>query len=220
MDQLDEIAPPPDESGVDVAVDVEVRPWWQSKLNLGVIAVAIALLCGGLGWVIGNNRALPDPNKTDIGFLQDMRTHHEQAAELSFNYLARPGTNPDLRVIAREIAFGQGIEIGRMIQLLRQFGAAESNETDVVMSWMNEPTPTDRMPGLATEADLDKLRASTGADADQLFANLMIAHHQGGIHMAQYAAEHANDPEVKLMAASMVAGQTGEISELRGLIGQ
>ncbi len=226
MDQLEETAPPPDGTGaevdadVDVDAEVEVRPWWQSKLNLGVIAVAIALLCGALGWVIGNNRALPDPNKTDIGFLQDMRTHHEQAVEIALNYLARPDTNPDLQVIAREIVFGQSIEIGRMIQLLRQFGAAESNETDVVMSWMNTPTPTDRMPGLATDADISKLAASTGADADQLFANLMIAHHQGGIHMAQYAATHANVPEVKLMASSMVAGQTGEISELRGLIGQ
>ena len=165
MDQLEEIASSPDEIGVGE----EVRPWWQSKLNLGVIAVAIAVLCGSLGWVIGNNRALPDPNTTDIGFLQDMRTHHEQAVELALHYLARPGTNPDLQDIAREIAFGQGIEIGRMIQLLRQFGAAESNETDVVMSWMNTPTPTDRMPGLATDADISKLAASTGAEADQLF---------------------------------------------------
>jgi uncharacterized protein (DUF305 family) len=222
MDQLEEIAPQPDDVGgpVDVGTDVDFRPWWQSKLNLGILALAIALLCGGLGWMIGNNRALPDPNKTDIGFLQDMRTHHEQAVLIALNYLARPDTDPNLRAIAREIAFGQSIEIGRMIQLLRQFGAAESNESDVVMSWMNEPLPTDRMPGLATDADISKLAASTGADADKLFADLMIAHHQGGIHMAQFAADHANVAEVKLLAKSMVTGQTGEISELRGLIGQ
>jgi uncharacterized protein (DUF305 family) len=222
MDQVEEISPQPDDVGgpVDDAADVEVRPWWQSKLNLGILALAIALLCGGLGWMVGNNRALPDPNKTDIGFLQDMRTHHEQAVLIALNYLARPDTDPNLQAIAREIAFGQSIEIGRMIQLLRQFGAAESNESDTVMSWMNEPLPTDRMPGLATDADISKLAASTGADADKLFADLMIAHHQGGIHMAQFAADHANVPEVKLLAKSMVTGQTGEISELQGLIGQ
>ena len=59
------------------------------------------------------------------------------------------------------------------------------------MTWMNEPTPIDRMPGLASDADIDKLLASSGTDADKLFADLMIAHHQGGIHMAQYAVEHA-----------------------------
>lgn len=210
MDTIDEIVAPPDE--------IEVRPWWQSKLNLGVLAVAIALLCGAVGWLVGNNRAIPDPNRIDVGFLQDMRTHHEQAVNLGLYYLELQGTNADLRVIAREIVFGQSIEIGRMIQLLRLYGATETNESDVAMTWMNEPTPNDRMPGLASDADIDKLLASSGKDADQLFVDLMIAHHQGGIHMAQYAVDHANEIEVRRFAYSMVVGQTGEIDEMRALL--
>jgi uncharacterized protein (DUF305 family) len=197
---------------------VERRPWWQSKLNLGVLAVAIAVLCGGLGWLIGNNRAIPDPNHVDIGFLQDMRAHHEQGVYLGLYYLADPGTNADLRVIAREIVFGQSIEIGRMIQLLRDFGATETNESDTAMTWMNEPTPIDRMPGLASDADITKLLGSSGAAADQLFVALMTAHHQGGIHMAQYAADHGHDLEVRRLGYSMVVGQTGEISEMQALV--
>lgn len=210
MDTIDEIVAPPDE--------IEVRAWWQSKLNLGVLAVAIALLCGAVGWLVGNNRAIPDPNRIDVGFLQDMRTHHEQAVNLGLYYLELQGTNADLRVIAREIVFGQSIEIGRMIQLLRLYGATETNESDVAMTWMNEPTPNDRMPGLASDADIDKLLASSGKDADQLFVDLMIAHHQGGIHMAQYAVDHANEIEVRRFAYSMVVGQTGEIDEMRALL--
>ena len=210
MDTIDEIVAPPDE--------IEVWPWWQSKLNLGVLAVAIALLCGAVGWLVGNNRAIPDPNRIDVGFLQDMRTHHEQAVNLGLYYLELQGTNADLRVIAREIVFGQSIEIGRMIQLLRLYGATETNESDVAMTWMNEPTPNDRMPGLASDADIDKLLASSGKDADQLFVDLMIAHHQGGIHMAQYAVDHANEIEVRRFAYSMVVGQTGEIDEMRALL--
>jgi uncharacterized protein (DUF305 family) len=210
MDSVTTEAPPID--------DVKTLPWWQSKLNLAVLAVAIAVLCGGLGWLVGNNRAIPDPNKVDIGFLQDMRTHHEQAVYLGLYYLEDTGTNPDLRDIAREIVFGQGIEIGRMIQLLRQFGATETNETDTAMTWMNEPTPIDRMPGLASDADIDKLLSSTGKAADQQFVALMVAHHQGGIHMAQYALDHANVIEVKRFAYAMITGQTGEISEMQALI--
>ena len=198
--------------------EIETRPWWHSKLNLGVLGLAIALLCGALGWVIGNNRAIPDPNSTDIGFLQDMRTHHEQAVYLGLYYLSVQGTDRDLRDIAREIVFSQGIEIGRMIQLLRQFGATETNESDVAMTWMNEPTPADRMPGLASQEDIDKLLSSTGAAADQLFVALMTAHHEGGIHMAQYALDHANVIEVRRFAFSMISGQTGEINEMRALI--
>jgi uncharacterized protein (DUF305 family) len=210
MDQLTDEAPPTDVG--------ETLPWWQSKLNLGVLAIAIAVLCGGLGWLIGNNRAIPDPNSTDIGFLQDMRTHHEQAVYLGLYYLSDAGTNPDLRDIAREIVFGQGIEIGRMIQLLRQFGATETNETETAMTWMNEPTPVDRMPGLASDADIDKLLASSGKAADQQFVALMVAHHLGGIHMARYALDHANVLEVKRFAYAMITGQTGEISEMQALI--
>ena len=195
-------------------------PWWQSKLNLVVLAVAIAVLCGGLAWMVGNNRAIPDPNQTDVGFLQDMRTHHEQAVYLGLYYLGDPGTSPAIRDIAREIVFGQGIEIGRMIQLLRQFGKPEANPGDTAMAWMNEPTPSDRMPGLATDSDIDKLVAASGKDADTLFVDLMVAHHEGGIHMASYAAQHANVGEVRAMAASMVTGQQEEIAELRGLIGE
>ena len=210
MDQL--------EASIDIPEEVETRPWWQSKLNLGVLGLALALLCGARGWVIGNNRAIPDPNSTDIGFLQDMRTHHEQAVYLSLYYLSLQGTDRDLRDIAREIVFSQGIEIGRMIQLLRQYGATETNESDVAMTWMNEPTPADRMPGLASQEDIDKLLSSTGAEADQLFVDLMTAHHEGGIHMAQYALDHANEIEVRRFAYSMISGQTGEINEMRALI--
>ncbi len=210
MDQLEYIVAPLEE--------VEIQPWWHSKLNLGVIALAIAVLCGALGWVVGNNRAIPDPNSTDTGFLQDMRTHHEQAVYLGLYFLSLDGTDRDLRDIAREITFGQGIEIGRMIQLLRQYGATETNESDVAMTWMNEPTPSDRMPGLASDSDIDTLLASSGSAADELFVELMIAHHQGGIHMAEYALEHANVIEVRRFAFAMISGQTGEIEELRALI--
>jgi uncharacterized protein (DUF305 family) len=210
MHQIEEIDPSSDE--------IETRPWWQSKLNLGVVAVAIAVLCGALGWVVGNNRALPNPNAVDTGFLQDMRAHHEQAVLLGLYYLELTDTNADLRVIAREVVFGQAIEIGRMIQLLRQFGKPETNESDVAMTWMNEPTPVDRMPGLASDADIDKLLASSGTEADQLFVALLTAHHQGGIHMAQYALDHANVIEVRRFAFAMISGQTGEIDEMRALI--
>lgn len=211
MEQLvDEAAPATD--------DGRPLPWWQSKLNLVVLGLAIAILCGGLGWMIGNNRAVPDPNSTDVGFLQDMRAHHEQAVYLGLYYLSDDGTRPALRDIAREIVFGQGIEIGRMIEMLREFGAASANQTETAMAWMNEPTPVDRMPGLASDADIDELLASSGAEADALFVDLMITHHQGGVHMAQYAATNANVGVVRRFAGAMVSNQLGEIEEMRALV--
>jgi uncharacterized protein (DUF305 family) len=196
----------------------EVLPWYHSWINLAVVALAIAVLAGGLGYVIGNNRALPDPNDTDVGFLQDMRYHHEQAVTMGLIFVTRPDTMPGLRTIAREIVVGQELEIGRMVQLLRDFGESEINETDVAMTWMGDPTPLDRMPGLAAQGDLEALNAASGADADELFVRLMVAHHQGGLHMAEHAADHAGTTEVRRLAASMVIGQTNEIEEMQTLV--
>jgi uncharacterized protein (DUF305 family) len=102
--------------------------------------------------------------------------------------------------------------------LLRGFGASEVNETDVAMAWMGEPVALDRMPGLATDDDIDALRRAVGPDADDVFVALMTAHHQGGVHMAEHAAEHAAVDEVRRMARSMAVAQTEEIEEMATLL--
>ena len=119
--------------------EAEVLPWYHSALNLVALVAAVAVLAAGIGWVVGNNRALPDPDATDIGFLQDMRYHHEQAVQMALLYLDDPDRDANLTTIAREIVVGQNIEIGRFIQLLRDWGESEVNETDLAMAWMNEP---------------------------------------------------------------------------------
>jgi uncharacterized protein (DUF305 family) len=148
-----------------------------------------------------------------------MRSHHDQAVQMAFMYLALPDTDPGLRVVARNILLSQGIDIGRMIQLLRDMDEPEAAaETDEAMAWMGMATPRDRMPGLATEEQLDEFGASRGAAADRMFVDLMTAHHQGGIHMAEFAATEADNDEVRAMAESMATSQAEEIAELQGLI--
>ncbi len=196
----------------------QLLPWWHSPLNLALVLLTAVVLAAGIGYVVGNNRALEDPGPTDIGFLQDMRVHHEQAVQMSLVYLDRPDTAPALQTTAREILVGQNLEIGRMIQLLRGFGASEVNETDVAMAWMGEPVALERMPGLATEDDIDALRRAVGAEADEVFVALMTAHHQGGVHMAEHAAEHAEVDEVRRMARAMAMVQAEEIEEMATLL--
>lgn len=198
--------------------DTIVLPWWQHPFNIAVIVVTAALLAGMVGWMIGDSGADRDAGAVDVGFLQDMREHHEQAVEMGYLYLSLDGTSPGLRTVARSIILGQGIEIGRMIQLLRDFGESEVNEGDTSMAWMGHPVPLGEMPGMATDAELDQLGAASGADADNLFVDLMVRHHEGGIGMAEYAADNASDPEVKAMATAIATGQREEITELERLV--
>lgn len=206
--------------------DEKVLPWWMNPVNIVVMVLAAAVLAAAIGFVFGESRGKGAKNESDIGFLQDMRIHHEQAVNMGLIYLdvsaSGMGDGSDsrgiLRLIAREIIVNQSNESGRMVQILRQFDAAETNETDEVMGWMGEPVPLARMPGYATDEEMRTLQQSRGAEADRLFAKLMIAHHKGGVHMAEHAGMHGSSDEVRAMADSMVKAQSSEIAEMKKLL--
>ena len=203
----------------DAGDDVIVLPWWQHPLNILTLLVATALLAGMIGWLVHDESSDQAGGAVDVGFLQDMRVHHDQAVQIAYIYLDRPDTDGGLRTVARSIVLGQGIDIGRMIQLLRELDAPEVSDTDMTMGWMGMEVPIDEMPGLASDTELAALVAADGAEADRQFAELMITHHRGGLDMAAYAAREADVEEVRLMAASILDSQRDEIAELEGLAG-
>jgi len=204
-----------DDGGEDDESDVVVLSWWQNPINIITMLVGTALIAGMIGWLIADTAAEPDANDVDVGFLQDMRDHHDQAIQMSLIYLTRPDTAPGLRTVARNVLVGQAVDSGRMIQLLRDLDAPEAADSEEAMAWMGMPTPRDQMVGMAPEEQLEELGAASGADADRLFVELMSAHHQGGIHMAEFAATEAANEEVREMAASMADSQAEEIIELQ-----
>ena len=205
-----------DEHGDDELVDDEiVLPWWQHPLNIFTIVITAALLAGMAGWMIGDTNSELAHNQVDTGFLQDMREHHEQAVYMSFIYNSLPDADAGLRTVATSIIIGQNQEIGRMVQMLRMFGEPEANEGDTSMAWMGMPVERGEMPGMATEEDLDKLATLSGREADEFFVQLMKAHHEGGIHMAEYASGNAENDETKALASAIVKSQQDEIAEMQ-----
>ena len=182
--------------------------------------VVLVFVSAGIGFNIGKKSAALSHNRVDTGFLQDMRIHHEQAVAMSSIYLAiSPDGNNTLRQIARQIMLDQSMEGGRMVQLLRMFKEAETNESDQVMSWMGTPLPLEKMPGYATDAEMKTLSESRNVDADKTFARMMIAHHKGAIHMAEFAVNEAINPEVIAFARSILSAQQGEINEIARIAG-
>jgi uncharacterized protein (DUF305 family) len=75
-----------------------------------------------------------------------------------------------------------------------------------------------RMPGMASDAELLKLKTATGKDFDIQFCQLMIRHHLGGIHMAESAAKLANEERVRSLAESMINSQRFDISNLNDIL--
>jgi uncharacterized protein (DUF305 family) len=194
------------------------EPWWHSPWRLVVLGVALVFLGGAIGFFLTSRSSdAPDGGSVDVGFLQDMRYHHDQATQMSLAYLQKPTgeQDPALRTIAAELLLEQQLEAGAMVQLLHEYGQPEANESGTGMAWMGMPLPVDRMPGMASAEEISALKAATARDADILFCQLMTAHHQGGLHMAEYAAGQAGKQRVRQLATAMIKGQSDEIVELQ-----
>lgn len=70
------------------------------------------------------------------------------------------------------------------------------------------------MPGLATAAQFADLEAAVGADADDVFTELMIRHHAAGVVMAEFADAGGDNARVRRFARGIARVQRTEIAEL------
>jgi uncharacterized protein (DUF305 family) len=178
---------------------------------LPAIFLGLALLALGVGVASWWHNRETTPGAVDIGFYDDMSTHHLQAIRMANIYMEN-GDNADLKARAEEIAYFQSGDVREMQNALADWN--EDGTPDTAMEWMGTPVPQDAQPGMATPAQIAALEVARGTELDDLFTQLMIEHHAGGIHMAQYAQQHARLQEVRDLARAMAANQEMEIGEL------
>ncbi len=124
--------------------------------RVAVLVVAVAFLGFAIGMFVTRDRS-PGANSVDVGFLQDMLTHHDQALGVATLTLAY-GHDPVVRSYAREVLNEQSYETGVMTQLLADWGYGRDDRSDQAMAWMGMPVPVAQMPGLLTDAELDQYR--------------------------------------------------------------
>lgn len=151
--------------------------------------------------------------QVDAGFAYDMSRHHAQAVELSEIVSART-VDPAVLRLARDVALTQQYQIGQMRGWLDAWGLPATT-TDEPMAWMGMRGP---MPGLASAEELEALRSLSGDAADQMYLELLIRHHRGGVEMASVAAEEASSPYVRALAASMVVAQSAEVKTMQAML--
>jgi uncharacterized protein (DUF305 family) len=193
-------------------------PTWMQLL---VAALAVGLLGGAIGYVIGKGKP-PADDSVDVGFLQDMIDHHEQGVLMARMVLdkEKSDVDPVVRTLAEEVILIQEREIGLMDAQLSIWGKIRGDLDRNAMTWMGMSTTVGTMPGMQTQAALDSLDAAKGADADRLFLTMMRDHHQGGVHMAQDAARHAGSTRVRDLATRIARSQSSEIEEYTGILRQ
>lgn len=197
---------------------------------LGVLLIGVAL--GALARIPLGGGGEPDPGPVDIGFTQDMSAHHAQAVEMAGVVLVR-STDTDVRRLAYDILTTQQSQVGRMQGWLQLWGEP-AQSVDGHMGWMTGPEgghahgggdasttatgPVATMPGMATQEELASLRQAVGPGLDTLFLQLMLRHHQGGLPMIQYAADHAETIAVRTLAGTMSQTQQGESQLMTGML--
>lgn len=184
--------------------------------QLVALLLVVALVAGLVGWWAGrrDDGGVPGASSVDVGFMHDMIDHHDQAVQMSLYQLSN-GTPEGPMGFAKDVIVTQRYEIGVMEGWLRRWGYERADlDRDDAMAWMGMAVPAAQMPGMATEAQIDALRTGEGRAADTAFFDLMIAHHRGGIHMANYAARYATDARVRTLARGMAANQTLEVQEM------
>jgi uncharacterized protein (DUF305 family) len=203
-----------------------------ARVAMALAAVLALLLVGAaIGLLIAQSRpsgpATPGPDSVAVGFCQDMTVHHRQAVRMAG--IARDrSTDPVVKHIAFDIETSQIEQVGRMQGWLNLWGR-DPLPVGGFMGWMAGPShsgghpdamsgPVAQMPGMASEAELARLEQLTGQDLDVLFLQLMLRHHQGGLPMMRYAAEHAEVGVVRNLAAQMVTAQDAEVDLLTHML--
>ncbi|WP_447004058.1 DUF305 domain-containing protein [Saccharothrix isguenensis] len=199
---------------------------------LGAAVVATLLLGAAVGLLIqlpnSDDTSVPSADSVDVGFCQDMSTHHLQAVQMA-NLARDQSTDEEVRLFAFDITGTQLEQVGRMKGWLMLWGMPEQAQPGRHMEWMasgsehghsatGDTAGSAVMPGMATSEELTKLRSLSGAEFDTYFLQLMLRHHQGGAPMAEYGAEHAGRHAVRTLAESMLKSQTSESDYMEKLL--
>ncbi|WP_353813795.1 DUF305 domain-containing protein [Agromyces sp. SYSU T00266] len=207
-----------------------------------VLAASVALLAvAGAAFAIGRLSTLgeetPANASAEAGFARDMQVHHQQGVELAM--IVRDATDdPAVRLLGYDIAVAQAQQSGQMYGWLAEWGLPQAGP-EPSMTWMTRPAadggthdghdagsggaahvPGEPMPGLATPEQVAQLGELDGVEAERRFLELMIAHHEGAVVMADAVLERSTYPVVVSLAESIAASQRAEIELMEDMLAE
>jgi len=153
----------------------------------------------------------------DAQFLDQMIVHH-QGALMSTRAMTTDSTRPELRDLADDIITSQSTQLDQMRTWRQQ--------------WYPDLAPTFAMGGsggaMMSGAGDEMMGASdggmmsgsmmSGPATDRMYLQMMIAHHQLAVGMAEQAQVQAAHPELVDLAVTIAIEQAAEINRMRGYL--
>jgi uncharacterized protein (DUF305 family) len=198
--------------------------------STGLALAAVLTACGsddesstgGMGGMSesGSNSSSPasTASAADQAFAQLMIPHHQQAIEMA-DLASKYAKSTLVKDLAAQIKDAQSPEIEKMTQWLQDWGApktmpsSDGDMGDMNMGGMGTA-------GMMSEAEMNGLAKTRGTEFDQMWLQMMIAHHEGAIAMAQQVLDTTNNAEVTALANDVVQAQQLEIDTMQQLLAQ
>lgn len=199
------------------------RRWVFPLLAAVFGALVVAILASSVWWA----GRPPTSDSVEAGFARDMQVHHAQAVEMAL--VVRDRTDdPEVRALAYDIATTQQQQLGQMAAWLQLWGLPATG-SQPQMAWMGEGgseaggmlmkmSADGRMPGMASGEQLERLRRSSDIEAEELFLQLMIRHHDAGAAMARAANGQVEEPVVQSLASAILTSQTAEVRVMKRML--
>ncbi|MEU7005273.1 DUF305 domain-containing protein [Streptomyces sp. NPDC046332] len=153
-------------------------------------------------------------NDADVAFAQAMIPHHQQALEMAKLADGR-AEDTGVKKIVADVEKAQDPEIRTMRSWLKAWGKPESAGQS---GHGGGHGAGHAMAGMMSEQDMKDLESLRGRAFDRKFAELMIAHHEGAVEMAETEQKDGRDATAKKLAGDVVRTQSAEIAELRKIL--
>ena len=183
------------------------------QIGLWVLLVAAGFIAGQLL----REGDMPSEDSAEVGFARDMSLHHLQAVQMSALLYDRTD-DEILRFLAYDILTTQQAQIGMMRGWL-DLWEYSPNSSEPAMAWMGMPMDG-MMPGMATQEEMRQLEELSDREAEIMFMQLMIPHHESGVMMANAAFARAEVPAVKNLALKMAQAQASEIEYMQSWLAE
>lgn len=192
-----------------------------------LVAAALGLTaCGSDPEETAAPPALSDTehNDADVAFATDMIPHHAQALVMVDMTRGRE-LSSEMTTLVEGIRETQAPEIELMVDWLTEWGEdiPETSRDHVNAGHGGDHGGMDMddmgdMPGMMSDEDLDDLEESSDSAFEDMWLQMMIAHHEGAIEMAEAETESGQYRPTVELAEQIIDGQSAEITTMEEML--
>lgn len=192
------------------------------RLVLAALAASLALLTGCAGPAPSDpetavsTEANKAANDADLHFAETMPGHHDQAIEMSNILLDKPGVTTELEELAQRV---RGTHQGQLDTMTTWAGtwAADPNVSHTEDPGQDSVGHHGGQGGLMTEDQMKALDLADTPDAQKLYLDGMIRHHQGALTIAADEVKNGKNQDATTLAQTIADAHPDDIATMTAL---